>query len=79
MKEIDTRSDPDRPLPKDKFLPEPFEYGFYESDEVVPGRISLRQAIEFINNHAKDPEKYTVDFIAEKHKLDPKVVGMYYC
>lgn len=75
VQEIDSRSNPDRPLPRERSLHEGFEYGFYESTTVKDGRVSLRQALEFINNHHKEPETHTAEAIAKQYKLDPQVTG----
>ncbi|XP_031783576.1 protein NDUFAF4 homolog [Nasonia vitripennis] len=75
VQEIDSRSNPNRPLPKEKTLQEGFEFGFYESTVVKDGKVSLRQAMEFINNHKKNPEKYTAEAIAKEFKLDSKLTA----
>ncbi|XP_014218917.1 protein NDUFAF4 homolog [Copidosoma floridanum] len=74
---IDSRYNPDKPLPKDNKLCEPFEYGFYEPEpsRIPTGKITLRQAIEFIGKHSKDPKNYTAEKIAEEYKLDAIVTA----
>lgn len=78
VKEIDTRYNPEQPLPQEKTVPEPFEYGFYEPDEPVAGRLTLRQAIEVLNKHSRDPEQNTVEVLAKEYQMDPKVLGKFY-
>lgn len=77
--EIDSRYNPNRPLPKDNYCREEFEYGFYEPDvnEVPEGKVTLRQAVTFIDKYMKDPTNYTADVIANEYKIDPKVTGKY--
>ncbi|KAL7300666.1 hypothetical protein TKK_0006649 [Trichogramma kaykai] len=74
VQEIDTRADPEKPLPKDKYLPEEFEFGFYEETQDIPGRISLRRAIELIGKRNADPKINSIEALASEYKLEPKTV-----
>ncbi|KAJ8675048.1 hypothetical protein QAD02_010834 [Eretmocerus hayati] len=74
VQEIDSRTDPDRPLPRNKVLSEPFEFGFYEPKIVKAGRISLRQTLELISKHNKEPTQYTSEVLALEYKLEKKLV-----
>lgn len=56
-------------------MSEEFEYGVYEPKEVKPGKITLRQSLEFLNKHSANPETYTADIIAKEYKMEPKVIG----
>ena len=38
------------------------------------GKCSIRQALKFIDNHQKDPEKETAEKIASEFTLDPERV-----
>lgn len=64
-------------MPKEKFLQERFEYGFFEPEEVKLGKISLRKTLDLLANYSKDPDKYTNEFIAKEYKLELKDVGMF--
>ncbi|EDV42176.1 uncharacterized protein Dana_GF17139 [Drosophila ananassae] len=59
----------ERVLPKDRKTPEDFEYGYLEPTRVTPGRCTLRQALQFINDHQLDPESWPVNKIANEYKL----------
>lgn len=73
--EISSRNDPERPLPQDTTVPAPFEYGFYEPEQTVPGRLTLRQALEVLNKYSADPEKNSVEVLAKDYKMDRKSLG----
>ncbi|KAH8407021.1 hypothetical protein KR222_004161 [Zaprionus bogoriensis] len=60
---------PQRPLPLERKTPEDFEYGYLEPQRVMLGRCTLRQALQFINDHQLDPETWTAKKIAEEYKL----------
>lgn len=62
-------------MPLDRKRVEDFEYGHKEPDRIPRGRTTLRMAIEFISNHMQEPEKWTVQRIAEEYKLKESVVG----
>lgn len=62
-------------LPLDRKRVEDFEYGYKEPDRIPRGRTTLRHAIDFITNHMTEPDKWTVQRIAEEHKLKGSVVG----
>ncbi|XP_034116032.1 protein NDUFAF4 homolog [Drosophila albomicans] len=59
----------ERPLPLERTTPDDFEYGYLEPERVAHGRCTLRQALQFINDHQLDPETYTASKIANDYKL----------
>ncbi|XP_017882531.1 protein NDUFAF4 homolog [Ceratina calcarata] len=66
-----------RPLPQNRSRPPPNLYnGMYDhkTPSSAAGKCSLKNAIQFINNHQQDPEKYTIENISQTYKLDKKVV-----
>ncbi|KAH8328739.1 hypothetical protein KR074_004361 [Drosophila pseudoananassae] len=69
----------ERVLPKDRKTPEDFEYGYMEPTRVTPGRCTLRQALQFINDHQLDPESWPVNKIANEYKLKEPHVGTISC
>ncbi|KAF4520446.1 hypothetical protein B566_EDAN004018 [Ephemera danica] len=68
------QSQPNRPLPLDRHTAESPEYGFIEPDVVPRGRVTLRSAIKFIQDHQADPKTWTVDKIADAHLLSKQSV-----
>ncbi|XP_018323334.1 protein NDUFAF4 homolog isoform X2 [Agrilus planipennis] len=60
---------PNRPLPTSRTPAGDFEYGFHEPREVPPGRVTLKNALQFINNHQLDPKNYTSTKIALQYNL----------
>lgn len=63
-------------MPKDTAFQGYFEYGYKETDasKIPVGRISLRQAIEFISKSQQNPTEYTPEIIATEYKLDIEIV-----
>lgn len=57
-------------LPADRETPEELVYGYEEPKVIPPGKASLRQILEFVANHSKEPEVYTAEKIAKEYKLD---------
>ncbi|CAG2067330.1 unnamed protein product, partial [Timema podura] len=51
------KTDPNRPLPLVRGNMEEQEFGFHEPKTVPRGRCSLRQALQFINDHETDLKK----------------------
>ncbi|XP_067617352.1 protein NDUFAF4 homolog [Eurosta solidaginis] len=68
------RLDPNKPLPLSRKTPEDFEYGYREPRRVLPGRCTLRQAMQFIIDHQSDPNVWTKQKIAAEYKLKEDVV-----
>jgi Uncharacterised protein family (UPF0240) len=62
---------PDRPLPKNTQPNEEFELGFKEEkvENIPPGKVSLRQAIDFLSYHKVYPQEWTAEKIALEYKL----------
>ncbi|KAM8704753.1 hypothetical protein ACLKA7_009242 [Drosophila subpalustris] len=58
-----------RPLPLTRNAPDDFEYGYLEPKRVTQGRCTLRQALQFINDHQIDPEAWPTKKIADEYKL----------
>lgn len=64
---------PDRSLPLDRAHHEVPEYGFFEPKVVPYGKVTLKDAVQFISAHQTDPDNYSSDSIAVKHKLDQRL------
>lgn len=71
--EIDQKRfvNPNRPLPTSTEHVKFFELGFKETDVglIPPGKLSLRQAVKFIEDHRMQPEEWTKEKIASEYKL----------
>lgn len=52
-----------------------FEYGYMEPTQALRGHCTLRQALQFINDHQIDPETWTAKKIAEDYKMKEPHVG----
>uniref|UniRef100_A0A1B6GRD2 NADH dehydrogenase [ubiquinone] 1 alpha subcomplex assembly factor 4 n=1 Tax=Cuerna arida TaxID=1464854 RepID=A0A1B6GRD2_9HEMI len=63
---------PERPLPLSRHTDDEVTYGYSESEEqrIPPGRISLKQALQFISDNQTDPVKHPSTAIASHYKLD---------
>jgi len=47
------------------------EFGYLEPEVIRPGRCSIRQAMEFLSDHANDPlATGSAESIAQRYKLD---------
>lgn len=57
-------------LPVDREAPEESAFGYEEPKVIPPGKASLRQILEFVANHSKEPDIYTAEKIAKDYKLD---------
>lgn len=66
-----------KPLPKQR-PSEIFELGYKDANHVRPGRVSLLQAIDFINKHQSNPDEWTIEKIAEENKIKPDVASKYH-
>lgn len=64
-----------RPLPLDRKPVDNFEYGYKEPPKVPRGRATLRQALQFIADHQKEPGTWTAKRIADDYKLKQSIVG----
>ena len=62
-------------MPEDRSKhPDP-EFGFLEPETIRPGRCTIRQALDFLTDHANDPtETGSVKSIAQRYKLDERRV-----
>lgn len=58
-----------RPLPKDRKMPENFDFGFKEPERIPYGRTTLRHALNFISAHQLNPEEVTAAKIAVEYKM----------
>lgn len=65
-----------RALPLDRKPVDDFEYGYKEPVKVSRGRVTLRQAIQFITDHQTEPEVWSAKRIADEYKLKQSIVGM---
>nr|CAD7594196.1 unnamed protein product [Timema genevievae] len=65
------KTDPNRPLPLVRGNMEEQEFGFHEPKMVPRGRCSLRQALQFINDHETDPVKWSCGNIASEYHIIP--------
>ncbi|XP_023163784.1 protein NDUFAF4 homolog [Drosophila hydei] len=63
------RQETDRPLPLERTTPDDFEYGYMEPTKTSSGHCTLRQAMQFINDHQIAPEEWTAMKIADQYKL----------
>lgn len=68
-KSAEATDDVKRPLPLHRTAPDDFEYGYLEPTRVSQGRVTLRQALQFINDHQIDPETWPSKKIADEYKL----------
>lgn len=48
-----------------------------EPENVPPGRYTLTQIIECISDHYKDKNIYTAKVLADRVKIDVKLMGVY--
>lgn len=64
-------------LPKNR--EQVFNYGFTveEPNIVPPGRYTLTQVIECIADHNNDKQTYTAQILADRLKIDVKLMGVY--
>lgn len=63
-----------KPLPV-KRTTEYFELGYKESKFVPSGRVSLMQAMKFINDHRMNASEWTIAKIADDNKIKEDVAG----
>ncbi|XP_013778788.1 protein NDUFAF4 homolog [Limulus polyphemus] len=59
-----------RLLPQDRKPQDQPEYGFMEPTRIPPGKVKIRQALEFITNYNSDPQQWTVGIIAKEHNMN---------
>ena len=52
-----------------KFQKDP-EFGFEEPEHIPVGKVTLRQALQFIVKHQEEPQKYTAEKLAQDYKID---------
>ncbi|KAG5672583.1 hypothetical protein PVAND_002699 [Polypedilum vanderplanki] len=60
---------PERPLPTNKEFVGYFELGYKESDFITPGKVTLKQIIQFLGDYQLHPDEWTVERIALEYKL----------
>uniref|UniRef100_A0A1B6K9N0 NADH dehydrogenase [ubiquinone] 1 alpha subcomplex assembly factor 4 n=1 Tax=Graphocephala atropunctata TaxID=36148 RepID=A0A1B6K9N0_9HEMI len=62
----------DRPLPLSRHTDEELSFGYSESEEgsVPLGRVSLKQALQFISDNQSNPDNHSSSAIAAQYKLD---------
>lgn len=66
---------PERPLPLNRRNVEDFEYGFKEPEKIPLGRVTLRNALKFINDHQSNPKEYSAIQIADEYLLPEETVS----
>lgn len=58
-----------RPLPADTKRQQDSDYGHLEPEFVTPGKVTLRQAIQFISDHQTDPKKFPLPKLVDQYKV----------
>lgn len=66
---------PERPLPLNRKIVEDFDYGFKEPEKVPLGRVTLRNALKFINDNQSNPKEYSAVKIANEYLLPEETVS----
>lgn len=61
--------------PKLRSHSEPLELGFWEPPSVPIGKVTLKNALQFLADHINDPLKHDAKSIARQYNLDPRNVG----
>lgn len=59
----------------DRSQVEDFEYGYKEPEIVPKGKVTLRQVLKFITDHAEDPKKNDINNISKTYNLSEKTTG----
>ncbi|XP_059472636.1 protein NDUFAF4 homolog [Neocloeon triangulifer] len=74
--EHDVKQQPssNRPLPVARNSPQRPEFGFEEPAEVAPGKVTLKNVLQFIYDHQTDPLKWSKENIAKQYKLEAECV-----
>ncbi|XP_017769493.1 PREDICTED: protein NDUFAF4 homolog isoform X2 [Nicrophorus vespilloides] len=67
--EVIKEQDPNKPLPTDRKPVEDFEYGVKQPTIVPHGKITLKQALEFISQHQNNPAVWTSSKISDDYLL----------
>lgn len=68
----------DKPLPSDTKRVQEFEFGHKEPENVTKGRITMKQATQFLGDYQKNSAEWTVEKIAQHYKLPASTVGGYF-
>lgn len=61
-------------LPQERHTSQLPLHGFVDPVTVLKGKLALKDAIQFISQHAEDPEVFNSELIAQTHQLDQKDV-----
>ena len=62
-------------LPEERRRPPELKYGIMEPATIRPGRCSIRQALDFLAEHRKDPDEVgSAESIALRYNLDAERV-----
>lgn len=69
-------SDSSRPLPTNRENPTIPELGYREPAKITKGKLSIRQALQMINQHQEDPMKNTPGLLANEFTIHPSVAGI---
>lgn len=58
-----------RPLPVDTKRQEDYDYGHKDPELITPGRVTLKQAIQFISDHQSDPKQWPLPKIVDQYRM----------
>lgn len=58
-------------------MPEYYEYGHHEPENVPHGKVTLKQVVEFISGHYLDAVKFSIPNIAKNYHLPEETVSKY--
>ena len=61
-------------LPQERHTSQLPLHGFVDPVTVLKGKLALKDAIQFISQHAEDPQVFNSELIAQTHQLDQKDV-----
>jgi len=59
-----------RSMPMDRRVPSPTDYGHVEPDKVMLGKMTMRQIVEALVDHSREPEVWSASVIAEHYNID---------
>lgn len=48
-------------------------FGYVEPQRILPGRVSLRQFLAYLQQHRDSPQEYSIDRFAEIYTIKPEV------
>lgn len=56
-----------------------FEYGHKDPDKIPPGRITLKKAMQFINDYQTNPNVNTISKLSDEYLLSEDAIRKYDC